>query len=151
MATKGRFQIKWHAARVLKEMDTMVAVEEKDAARRIMLRVLKKVPVRQKRYGHSRGLWNFSNYRHGKSWKTRAPGRLKRSVRMAKSKYKDGGYLVLAGRYGGSLPYYAYWVEYGTIFTFRQRYGRKGEQYMKRSRELEKARFMYHMRKRLGV
>jgi hypothetical protein len=148
MAAVGRFQVKWYAGRILKEMGAVVATEEKDAAQRVMLRVKKKVPVRQKSYGHSRSIWNFSNYRHAKAWKTRSPGRLKRSIRMAKSKFKGGGYLVFAG---GAIPYYAYWVEHGTIFTFRQKYGRKGEQFMKRSVALEKARFMRNMRKRLGV
>ena len=123
MAAKGRFQVKWYGKEVVKEMSLVTAVEEKAAAQRVMRRVLKKVPV-------------------GKS------GKLRRSVRLAKSKFKGGGILVLAG---GLMPYYAFWVERGTVFTFKQKFGRKGEQFMKKSAALEKARFIRNMRKRLGV
>lgn len=139
MAAVGRFQVKWYAGRILKEMGSVVAVEEKDASLRIANRLKKKVPVGGRRK---------TSYARGKDWQTRRPGRLRSSIRQAKSKFKDGGYIVLVG---GRLPYYAYWVERGTIFTWRQKYGRKGEQYMKRSVALEKARFMRNMRKRLGV
>jgi len=139
MAAAGRFQVKWYAGAILKEMGAVIAVEEKDAANRIRQRLYKKVPV---------GTQTKKKYSHGKQWQTRRPGRLRSSIRMAKSKFRDGGYIVLVG---GRLPYYAYWVEKGTIFTWKQRYGRKGEQYMKRAVALEKSRFMRNMRKRLGV
>jgi len=137
MATKGRFQVKWYGKEVLKEMSLVTAVEEKATAERVMRRVLKRVPVGTRTRAAS-----------GKSYTSRTPGRLKRSIRIGKSKFKDGGFLVLAG---GKIPYYAYWVERGTIFTYRQKFGRKGEQYMKKSVALEKARFIRNMRKRLGV
>lgn len=137
MARPGRFQVKWHAGAILKEMGAVVAAEEKDAAQRIMQRMRKKVPVGSRTRAAT-----------GKAYTSRSPGRLRRSIRKAKSKFKRGGYLVFVG---GEIPYYAYWVERGTIFTFRQKYGRKGEQFMKRSVALEKARFMRNMRKRLGV
>jgi hypothetical protein len=121
----------------MKDMSIMTRVEEKATAERVMRRVLKKVPVG----GRTRTA-------SGKAWTSRSPGRLKRSVRTGKSKFKDGGFLVLAG---GEIPYYAYWVERGTVFTYQQRYGRKGEQYMRRATMLEKARFIRNMRKRLGV
>ena len=139
MAAKGRFQVKWYGKEVLKEMSLVTAVEEKAAAERVMKRVLKKVPVG----GRTRAA-------SGKAHTSRSPGRLKRSIRIGKSKFKDGGFLVLAG---GEMPhpYYAFWVERGTIFTFKQKFGRKGEQFMKRSVALEKSRFIRQMRKRLGV
>ena len=139
MAAVGRFQVKWYAGAILKEMGAVIATEEKAAATRILQRLKKKIPV---------GRRTKSTYTHGKHWQTRRPGRLRSSARMAKSKFKEGGYIVLVG---GRLPYYAYWVERGTIFTYRQKFGRKGEQYMKKSVALEKARFIRNMRKRLGV
>lgn len=135
----GRFKVKWYAGAILKEMNAVVASEEKDASARILQRLKKKIPV---------GRITKKTYTHGKQWQTRRPGRLRSSARVAKSKFKDGGYIVLVG---GRLPYYAYWVERGTIFTYKQKFGRKGEQYMKKSVALEKARFMRNMRKRLGV
>ena len=120
-------------------MGAEVALEEKAAAQRIHQRIRKKIPVGKQRRRH---------HAVGKDYQTRSPGRLRDSARIGKSKYKGGGYLVFAG---GRVPYYAYWVERGTIFTFRQKFGRRGEQYMKKSVALEKARFMRNMRKRLGV
>ena len=58
---------------------------------------------------------------------------------------------MLVGGRGGTAAFYAFWVEHGTIFTHKQKYGRKGEQYMERSVGLEKARFIRNMRKRVGV
>jgi hypothetical protein len=139
MATAGRFQVKWYAGAILKEMGAAVQFEEKAAAQRIHQRLRKKIPVGTKRRRH---------HAVGADWQTRRPGRLRDSARVGKSKFKDGGYLVFVG---GRVPYYAYWVERGTIFTYRQKFGRKGEQYMKKSVALEKARFMRNMRKRLGV
>ena len=46
-----------------------------------------------------------------KSWKARKPGSLKRSIRVKRSKYKGGGWLV---HVGGSDTFYWFFVEYGT-------------------------------------
>lgn len=47
----------------------------------------------------------------GKSWGIRRPGNLRESIRVAKSRYKDGGWLVLIGGYD---TYYWSFVEWGT-------------------------------------
>jgi HK97 gp10 family phage protein len=45
------------------------------------------------------------------SWKGRKPGSLLKSIKVVKSKFKDGGYLV---KVGGHDTYYWFFVEYGT-------------------------------------
>lgn len=136
---KGRFKVEWHANKILRELESLTTIEEKAATQRIMHRLQKRVPVGTRRIRH---------HATGQDWRTRRPGRLRASIRKYKSKFKDGGYVVFVG---GRLTYYAYWVERGTIFTYKQKFGRKGEQYMKKSVALEKARFLRNVRKKLGV
>jgi len=149
MATpnKGRFSIKWYTKELLQEVRLINADEEKAAAQRIMKRIHKKVPVSGGQNATT-GARRIRKYKYHQQWRTRRPGRLKSSIREAPSKFKDGGHLVFVG---GHLPYYAYWVEKGTVFTYKQKYGRKGEQYMKRSVDLERARFIRNMRKRYSI
>ncbi len=45
-----------------------------------------------------------------KEWQGRSPGSAKRSIRVVKSKFKKGGYLVVAGGY---KTYYYNWLEAG--------------------------------------
>jgi HK97 gp10 family phage protein len=45
------------------------------------------------------------------SWKGRKPGSLRKSVKVVKSKFKGGGWLV---KVGGHDTYYWFFVEYGT-------------------------------------
>ena len=45
-----------------------------------------------------------------KEWASREPGRLRDSIRAMKSKFRGGGWIVLAGGY---LPFYAFMVETG--------------------------------------
>lgn len=46
-----------------------------------------------------------------KSWAGRKPGKLRDSIKVYKSRYKDGGYIVMVGGYD---TYYWFFVEYGT-------------------------------------
>ena len=46
----------------------------------------------------------------GKSWGERSPGKLRDSIRVSKSKYKDGGWLVIIG---GRDTYYWTFLEWG--------------------------------------
>lgn len=50
-----------------------------------------------------------------KSWQGRKPGSLKASIKVKKSKYKDGGWLV---HVGGRDTYYWFFVHYGTHQTY---------------------------------
>lgn len=47
-------------------------------------------------------------------------GRLKRSIRVARSKYKNGGYIILVGKQVDKKAYYAPFVELGTPGTVRR-------------------------------
>lgn len=137
MAAAGKFKVEWHGEQVRAVIAGITRDEEKAAAHRIERRLHKYVPV---------GSTVRVTPMYGKSYQSRYPGRLKSSIRVRVSKFPDGGYIVLVGDYNA---YYAYWVEYGTIFTWRQKFGRKGEKYMKRSIALEKSRFTRNLRKRL--
>ena len=135
MTKKGRFNIKWHANEVLAEISGMTKAEEKAAAERVLKRARKKVPV-----GRRVVVTPF----HGKRYQSRYPGRLKASLRVAKSKFPDGGYVVFAGN---KLAYYARFVEYGTVFMTR----RKGFKYLRGALNLEKSYFTRQLKKKLGV
>ena len=147
MAQPGRFSIKWYTKELLAEMRGINAAEEKAAAQRIMKRIHKKVPVSGGQHSTTKAR-RIKKYKFNQQWRTRRPGRLKSSIRLNPSKFKDGGHLVFVG---GHIPYYAYWVERGTVFTYKLKYGRKGEQYMKKSVDLERARFIRNMRKRYSI
>jgi HK97 gp10 family phage protein len=49
------------------------------------------------------------------SWKGRKPGDLKKSIKVKKSQFKDGGYIVMVG---GRDTYYWFFVHYGTHVTY---------------------------------
>lgn len=59
---------------------------------------------------------------HPKTWKHRFPGMLKKSIKMYKSKYKHGGYTVVARE---NIAFYARFVELGT--PGRSRYSKPGK------------------------
>ena len=132
---KGKFKIEWYGKEVLREIAAMTSAEEKAAAARVLKRARKKVPVGTK--------IQASPFR-GKAHKSRYPGRLRSTLRLARSKFKDGGWLVFAG---SDLAYYARFVEYGTVFMTR----RKGYKYLRGALSQEKSYFTRQLRKKLGV
>ena len=140
MAATGKFKIEWHGEAVLREIRAISDEQTKEAAQRIENHLNRYVPVRLKEYPPSR----TSASKHQR----RSRGMLRSTIRVSKSKFKGGGYITLVG--DASSAYYAYWVERGTVYTFRQKYGRKGDQYMKRAANAEKARFIYYFKKAVG-
>ena len=135
---KGRFKIEWYADEVMKEMRRMTRQEYRNSARRIMQRAKKFVPVG--------GRANRIGRQTGKVWKSDNPGSLRRSIKIHRSKFAEGGYVVLAGTEEMKADHAVY-VEYGTIFTEN----RRGFRFMKRAIAQEKAYFTRQLRKRLGV
>jgi len=133
---KGRFKIEWYADEVMREVKRMTRQEQRNSARRILQRARKFVPVG--------GQSNKIGRQTGKAWKSKNPGSLKRSLKIHRSKFAEGGYVVLAGT--GEAEHAVY-VEYGTIFT----QNRRGFRFMKRAIAQEKAYFTRQLRKRLGV
>ena len=133
---KGRFKIEWYADEVKREVERMTRQESRNTARRILLRAKKFVPVG--------GQINKIGRSKVKAWKSKNPGSLKRSLRIHRSKFADGGYVVLAGT--GEAEHAVY-VEYGTVFTEN----RKGYRFVKKAIALEKAYFTRQLKKRLGV
>lgn len=67
----------------------------------------------RKRYARRKGKSDKKKRtgKYKKSWQERKPGSLLKSIKVVKSKYKDGGYLV---KVGGRDTYYWFFVEYGT-------------------------------------
>ena len=132
---KGRFKVEWYGNQILREISAISENEEKQSAERVMKRALRYVPV-----GKTVRAIPF----RGKSYQSRYPGRLKSTIRIEKSKFKDGGYLVWMG---SDLAYYSRFIEYGTIFMKK----RKGYKVLKRASNLEKSYFIRRFRKMLGV
>lgn len=130
---KARFKIEWYADEVMKAVSSMTRLEERATARRILKRARRYVPVG--------GKMNVKLQR--RVWKSKHPGSLKRSLKIRRSKFQKGGYVVTAG---GDIDHAVY-VEYGTIFTDN----RKGFRFMKKALALEQSRFTRQLRKGLGV
>lgn len=64
--------------------------------------------------------------RDAKSWKRRSPGSLRDSIGVVKSRYKNGGYLVVAGDF---YTYYAKWVELGAPARSGEKWKTAGHAY----------------------
>lgn len=111
----------------------MTEEEEKESADRVLKRAKKYVPVGKKRI------------KSDVIWRRRIPGSLRRSIKVKKSKFQEGGYIVRAGN--ERRIFYAHWVEFGTIFMSR----RKGYKYLRKAMNLERSRFTRMLRKNLGV
>ena len=96
-------EIKWYDRELLRELSPLLEKMEAAAARRIAAAARRRCPV-----------WDGEERQIGpadKSWKARKRGALRDSIRVSKSKYKGGGYLVFAGNYD---VFYASFVELGT-------------------------------------
>lgn len=95
--------VKWYDKELIRDLKPLVEKLEKAAARRIAAGARRRCPV-----------WDGEERQIGRgdaTWKARKRGALRNSIRMEKSKYKDGGYIVLAGNYD---VFYASFVELGT-------------------------------------
>ena len=136
----GKFKVEWHGEELLREIRAITDEQTKEAAQRIEKRLQKYVPVREKEYPPRR--------RNAAGSKRRSRGLLRSTIRIARSKFRGGGYITLVG--DAKSAHYAYWVERGTVYTWRQKYGRKGEKYMKRAADAEKYRFIYYFKKSVG-
>ena len=113
MAT-GDVLIKWYDRELLAELKPLLNKLEKAAARRILAAAKRRCPV-----------WDGEGRKisaSDKSWKKREPGSLKKSLRIVPSKYKDGGYAVVAGNYD---VFYASFVELGTKSWWARREGKE--------------------------
>ena len=98
------YKIEWNGEQFLVEMDKKFKREvEKKAAKNIEKRAKQLCPTGSIR----REVYQKGKYR-GRQWTGREPGRLKKSIKAYKSKFKDGGWIVMAG---GFLPFYAYLAE----------------------------------------
>lgn len=128
------------------------ADEEAQAAERVYRRVLATVPVGTHRRSYRPTYRDvLGRTRHMKAWMQRIPGRLRSTVRKAKSKYEGGGFVVLVG---SALAYYAKIVEYGTRMRRQKTTGRytgraKAVRYMRRAINAEKTRFWRMVREKL--
>ena len=107
-------EIKWYDRELLRELSPLLEKMEAAAARRIAAAARRRCPV-----------WDGEERQIGpadKSWKARKRGALRDSIRVSKSKYNEGGYLVFAGNYD---VFYASFVELGTKSWWAKGYTRK--------------------------
>lgn len=108
------YKIEWHGEEFLIEMDNLFKKQvEERAAKNIEHNAKNLCPVGNKIITSS-----------GDTWKSRVPGTLKRSIKSLKSKFKDGGWIVMAG---SSDAFYARFVELGTKFMSAKPYLRSAK------------------------
>lgn len=138
---------------MLKEMKTAKEYGEKEVAERVYRRVLAKVPVGTYRRSFRRTYTTMSGKQmQMKPWQQRIPGRLKSSLQKLKSKFKDGGWVVMAGNF---LAYYARIVEFGTKARRQKTTGRftgaqrKGRRYLRQAIAYEKGQLIRRIREQV--
>ena len=93
--------VEWFGAQILKNVKDIVSVNEKESAERVEGDAKRYCPV---------GKWERTGG-GTKTWKARKPGSLKNSIKAYKSKYQNGGWIVMAGN---DDVFYARFVELGT-------------------------------------
>ena len=99
-------KLEWNDEEVLRDIGKITAKVTKEGAKKVMRDARRYCPVEKT----------------GKAdkWGNR-PGSLRASIRIQKSKFKGGGYLVVAGGKGSwGDPFYAPFVELGTPGTTYQ-------------------------------
>ena len=109
MAT-GDVVIQWYDKELMRDLRPLIDKMEKAAARRVAAGAKRRCPV-----------WDGEGRQMGsgdKTWTARKSGSLRKSIRVEKSKYKDGGYAVVAGNRD---VFYASFVELGTKSWWAQR------------------------------
>jgi len=148
----GKVRIVWNSREVINAISAITAEEEQAAARRMFANTLKYVPVlnrKQRKWGH------YFKVKHGrgrKDWADKIPGALKRSVKLLRSRFQSGGWVVYAGDF---IAWYARIVEYGTKMRRQKKTGRftgkmPAKKFMRKAITAEKRRFMYHLKRRLS-
>ena len=104
--------VEWFGNQVLTKMRQVADFNEAEVANRVYREARRRCPIgKRKRYVSATE----------PSWKSSKPGRLKNSIKVYKSKYKDGGYIVIAGNYDA---FYARFVELGTPGLIMKREGK---------------------------
>lgn len=91
---------KWFIDETLNLVKEVADYNYEEAARRVYDKAQKRCPI---------GEWERGII-HGKTWTARKPGSLKNSIKLYKSKYEDGGWIVMAGSFD---VFYASFVELG--------------------------------------
>jgi len=97
--------VKWYADQVYRATRNVIEQQTAEAAKNIERDAKKNTPI---------GQWERDVPSGGPSWLARKPGTARDSVRALKSKYKDGGWIVMAGgEVNGYDAYYYKWIELG--------------------------------------
>ena len=123
--------VEWYGPLILKQVETIAEWSEKQSAERIAEDAIRNCPV---------GEWE----RAGSVWsvfKTNKPGSLRDSIKVRKSKYKDGGYVVSAGN---KEVFYASFVEMGV-----PAHGILKRPFMRRAKKNEERRFLKQLKAKL--
>ena len=107
-------RVEWYQERYTRKVRTALEDLSKETADKIADTMKRLVPV---------GDWER---KPGAGWKERKPGTLRDSIRVSRSKYRGGGYVVVAGGYNA---YYAKWVELGAPARSHEQWRAVGHAY----------------------
>ncbi len=122
----GKIKVEWNSKAVMQALKEMTEFEEERAAKRVWAWAIKNVPI---------GKITRIPKGNAKEWAKRIPGTLLKSIKIFKSRFKEGGQLVWAGN--TFLVYYAHFVEFGTVFMTK----RRGERFMRKAILRERRNF----------
>lgn len=95
-------KIEWNDTAVKVELRKATQAGSLDAAKHVGRLARSFAPTGNRQYSGAPG---------GKSWQSRKPGRLRRSIKVYKSKFRGGGAVVVAG---SEKAFYSRFVELGT-------------------------------------
>ena len=128
--------VEWFGQVNLNQVTAIVEWSEKASAERIEKEAIASCPV---------GEWERSvsgGPKHGgKSWTARKPGALRDSIKARKSKFKDGGWIVIAGN---EDVFYASFVELGV-----PAHDIKKRPFMRRAKKNEEKKFYNYLKAKL--
>ena len=111
-------RVDWDSRTVISKVDKAVKAASKKGADLVALDAKHNCPVGEFEKSSKGGF--------ALDWKQRKPGTLRDSIKVQKSRFKGGGYIVKAGGY---MAYYAQWVELGAPARSAEQWRTAGHAY----------------------
>lgn len=156
---KNQVILEWYGDEILKQLARGKEHSERETAERVYRRAVANAKPGSYRRSFRNVYFALGDKEKKKPirmkpWQQRMPGRLRASIRKMVSKYKQGGFVVMAGDF---LAYYARIVEFGTKARRQKTTGRftgmqrKGSRYMRKVIGQEKRFLLNSIRQQINA
>jgi HK97 gp10 family phage protein len=117
------YKIEWNDKEIITEITSKTEKLTEKAAKIVEAEAKRLCPVGD----WEKGIAKTGKYA-GRSWTARRPGKLRDAITAAKSKFKDGGWIVYVPAQG-SDTYYVRWVELGAPARSHEQWRSAGHKY----------------------